>query len=119
MINLMGSLPLMQAGGGQMFTTIITFGGVIAIFYFLIIRPQGKRQKETQKMINELKKFDKVVTIGGIRGIVQTVKDGTVILKVDDNTKIEFSKSAVASVLEKYESKSDKVDASSGEEKDK
>ena len=118
MINLIGSLPLMQAGG-QMFTTIITFGGVIAIFYFLIIRTQSKRQKETQRMINELKKFDKVVTIGGIRGIVQTVKETTVIIKVDDNTKIEFSKSAVASVLEKYESKSDKIDASSGEEKDK
>ena len=119
MINLIGNLPLMQSSGGATFTTILTFGGVIAIFYFFIIKPQNKKQKETQKMISELKKFDKVATIGGIRGVVQLVKDTTVIVKVDDNTKIEFSKSAVASVLEKHETKSEKVDTSSSEEKDK
>ena len=120
MISLISSLPLMQSGGG-MTTTILTFGGVIAIFYFFIIKPQNKKQKDTQRMISELKKFDKVVTIGGIRGVIQNVKDTTVIIKVDDNTKIEFSKSAVSSVLEKHESKSDKSDkidaSSSGEAK--
>jgi preprotein translocase subunit YajC len=108
----------MQAGSGSMVTTMLTFGAVIAVFYLLIIRPQSRKQRETQKMISEIKKFDKVVTIGGIKGVVQSIKDSSVILKVDDNTKIEFTKNAIASVVEKYESKSDKVDASSGEEKD-
>lgn len=113
MINLTSSLPLMQAGGasGSMVTTFITFGLVIAVFYFFILRPQNKKQKDSQKMINEIKKYDKVVTIGGIRGVVQAVKDGTIILKVDDNTKIEFTKSAVAAVLDKHEAKSDALEA--------
>jgi len=98
--------PLLQAaGGGQLTTTIITFGLVIVIFYFLIIRPQNKRQKETKNMLATLKKGDKVATIGGIRGVVQSVKEQTVIIKVDDNTKIEFTKSAVASVLERKDAK--------------
>lgn len=121
MISLTSSLPFLQAGsaGGSMATTFLTFGAVIAVFYFFIIRPQNKKQKDAQKMINELKKFDKVVTIGGIRGVVQAVKDTTVIVKVDDNTKIEFTKSAVATVLEKHEAKGDKADTSVSEEKSK
>ncbi len=80
------------------------------MFYFFIIRPQSKKQKETQNMINEIKKFDKIVTIGGIRGVVQAVKESTIVVKVDDNTKIEFTKSAVASVMEKHEAKGDKAE---------
>lgn len=111
MSNFSSTLTLLQAGGGgSMATTFLTFGAVIAVFYFFIIRPQNKKQKDTQKMIGELKKFDKIVTIGGIRGIVQAVKDTTVVVKVDDSTKIEFTKNAVASVLEKHESKSEKAE---------
>ena len=100
-----GNLPIMQlfgggTGGGSMTTTIITFGAVIAIFYFLIIRPQNKKQKETKKMLGALKKGDKVQSIGGIRGVVQNVADDTVVVKVDDNTKMEFVKSAIGEVIE-------------------
>ena len=84
-----------------MITTFVTFGLIILIFYFLIIRPQKKRDKEAQAMIEALKKGDKVVTIGGIHGTVITVKEHTVVIKVDDNARIEFSKSAVSSVLNK------------------
>ena len=91
------------ATGGSMWTTFITFGVIILIFYFLIIRPQRKRDKEAKAMLDAIKKGDKVVTIGGIRGTVAVVKDSTVILKVDDNTRIEFSKSAISSVLNKKE----------------
>ena len=84
-----------------MITTFITFGLIILIFYFLIIRPQKKRDKEAQAMIEALKKGDKVVTIGGIHGTIITVKEHTVVIKVDDNARIEFSKSAVSSVLNK------------------
>ena len=93
---------LLQAapgGGGQLATTFITFGLVFLIFYFLIIRPQNKKQKEARQMLANLKKGDRVVTIGGIRGTIQVVKDDAVILKVDDSTKIEFNKTAVAAVL--------------------
>jgi len=95
-------VPLLQAspgGGGQLATTFITFGLVFLIFYFLIIRPQNKKQKEARQMLANLKKGDRVVTIGGIRGTIQAVKDDAVVLKVDDNTKIEFNKTAVAAVL--------------------
>ena len=89
------------AAAGSMITTFVTFGLIILIFYFLIIRPQKKRDKEAQAMIEALKKGDKVVTIGGIHGTVITVKEHTVVIKVDDNARIEFSKSAVSSVLNK------------------
>ncbi len=99
-----GNLPLMQlfggSGGGSMSTTFITFGLVIAIFYFLIIRPQNKKQKKTKQMLSALKKGDRVQSIGGIRGVVQNVSDDSVVVKVDDNTKIEFAKSAIGEVLE-------------------
>ena len=72
---------------------------IIGIFYFLIIRPQSKKQKETKKMLEALKKGDKIVTIGGIHGVIQTVRENTVIVKVDEDTKLEFSRSAISSVV--------------------
>ncbi len=83
----------------SLMSTVVTFGLIFVIFYFLIIRPQNKKQKEMQKMIEAIKKGDKVVTIGGVHGTVQNVKDSTVVIKVDDDCKIEFSKSAVATVV--------------------
>jgi preprotein translocase subunit YajC len=107
MANFFSSLPLLQAAGGgnQMITMVVTFGLIIVIFYFLIIRPQRKKQKETKDMLSTLRPGDRVATAGGIRGVVKHVKENTVTIKVDDNTKIEFNKSAVSSVLERKESK--------------
>ena|SRR5690554_4507960 len=84
-----------------MTTTFVTFGLIILIFYFLIIRPQKKRDKEAKSMLASMKKGDKVVSIGGIRGTVVIVKETTVVVKVDDNTRIEFSKNAIAQILDK------------------
>ncbi|MBN1495740.1 MAG: preprotein translocase subunit YajC [Spirochaetes bacterium] len=68
----------------------------IVIFYFLLIRPQKKKEKERIEMINALQKGDKVVTAGGMYGVIDSFKDGDiVVLKVSGNTKIEFSKSAI------------------------
>jgi preprotein translocase subunit YajC len=103
MNKLFSELSLLQATGagnttGGMVSTLVTFGLVFVIFYFLIIRPQSKKQKEAKRMIEAVKKGDKVVTIGGVHALVTSVKEKTVILKVDENTKMEFSKSAIASV---------------------
>ena len=95
---------------GQMYTTLITFVLIILIFYFLIIRPQKKRDKEAKAMIDAMKKGDKVVTIGGIHGTVVMVKDKTVIIKVDDSARIEFNKSAISSVVGKGTEKPQKKD---------
>jgi len=78
---------------------IIPFACVGVIFYFLIIRPQNKRQSELKSLISTLKTGDKVVTNSGIYGIIANVKEGsTLILKIADNVKIEIDKSAIASV---------------------
>lgn len=115
MINFFTNLPILMgappaggaaAGGtGQVTTTFVTFGAVILIFYFLIIRPQNKKKKETESMIASITKNDKIVTIGGIRGVVQDVKEDTIVIKVDENCKLEFSKSAIARVVERKEVK--------------
>ena len=88
-----------QGGAAGGFMTFLPFVLIIAIFYFLIIRPQNKKQKETQKMLSALKKGDKVVTIGGIHGTIQSVRDQSVVVKVDDSVKIEFNRSAISSIL--------------------
>ncbi len=67
---------------------------LVVVFYFFLIRPQSKKQKETQKMLDALKKGDKVVTIGGIHGVVSSVDEKNVIVKVDDTTKIKFTRSS-------------------------
>lgn len=117
---LVGS-PEMAGGGGatSIAPTLVTFGLVFAIFYFLIIRPQNKKQKETQSMLKALKKGDRVVTIGGIRGNIFSLKEDVVVLKVDDNTKIQFSRSAVAQVIDRKAAAADTTpdDAESSEEK--
>lgn len=77
---------------------LIPFACIAVIFYFLIIRPQSKRQKEQESMVKALKTGDKVVTSGGIHGLIANVKETTVILKIADNVKIEVDKIAVVAV---------------------
>ncbi len=71
---------------------------IFLIFYFLLIKPQKDKQKNQKKMIDELKKNDQVVTAGGIHGTVVNVKDTTVMVRIDDNVKVEVDKEAVTSV---------------------
>ena len=98
---IMSADPSAQGSAGSMATTMVTFVLIILIFYFLMIRPQRKRDKETQAMLSAMKKGDKVVSIGGIHGTVVAVRGESVIVKVDDNTRIEFSKNAISQVLNK------------------
>ncbi len=96
-ISLLQTAP--ATGSGSLLMTVLPIGLIFVIFYFFMIRPQNKKQKETEKMIAALKKGDKVVTIGGIHGVVSSTKEQTVIVKVDDNTKLEFLRSAIATVV--------------------
>lgn len=69
---------------------------IIIVFYFFMIRPQVKKQKDQKKYVEELKKGDKVVTSAGIHGKLIEVGDTTILVEVDNNVKIRFDKSAVS-----------------------
>ncbi len=88
---------------GSLISTLVMFGLIIGIFYFLILRPQQKRQKEKQRMLDNLKKGDKVVTGGGMHGTVAGLDDKTVLLQVSDNVKMKFERSAISVVLKEAE----------------
>ncbi|MFA5089522.1 MAG: preprotein translocase subunit YajC [Candidatus Omnitrophota bacterium] len=75
---------------------ILPFVFVLVVFYFLLIRPQKAKEREHQKMLGGLNKNDEIVTASGIHGTVLNVKEKTVILRVDDNVKIEIEKNCVA-----------------------
>jgi preprotein translocase subunit YajC len=97
-------------GIGSLVSSFVPFILIIGIFYLLIIRPQNKKQKEAQKMLANLKKGDRIITVGGIHGTIQSVKESSVIVKVDDYTKIEFSRSSISTVESGKEEKADKVE---------
>jgi preprotein translocase subunit YajC len=88
--------PEGQSGGG--FVAFLPFVLIMAVIYFLMIRPQSKRQKEKRQMLENIKKGDRVITIGGIHGSVARIKNNgkVVVLKVDKNMNITVNKSAVA-----------------------
>ena len=76
----------------QFFPLVLIF----IIFYFLLIRPQKQKEKEHQKMLTGIEKNDEVVTLGGIHGVIVNVKEKTLILRIDENVKMEIEKSSVA-----------------------
>lgn len=96
----MGAPPAGQQGGGvvgflaSLFPLILIF----IIFYFLLIRPQQKRAKEHKKMLENLKKGDKVITSGGIYGVIESVGTNTVTLKIAENVKVKFGKGYIAAL---------------------
>ena len=92
-----GSPASMPGGGiGSFFVPLIF---IFIIMYFVMIRPQKKRQEQQQKLIGALKTGDRVVTNAGIHGLISNVKDTTVLVKVADNVKIEIDKSAITNVV--------------------
>jgi len=101
---LMSSAP---AGGqapdatAQLIQTVVMFGAVIAIFYFMMIRPQQKRAKEHQKLLSAIKRGDNVVTSSGIHGVVLDVDDTTVTVTIASSTNVKFDKSSVGTVVAK------------------
>jgi preprotein translocase subunit YajC len=84
------------SGPGQFLFIMV---GMILIFYFLMIRPNMKEQKRRKEMLAAVKKHDRVITNGGMHGVVVSVSDADVTLKIDENVRVKFSRSAIATVL--------------------
>lgn len=96
----MNNLVILMMGGGKdqnPITSIIPLVLIVVVFYFFMIRPQMKKAKDTKKYIEALKAGDKILTIGGIYGTIQKMNDdGTIIMVVEDGTKMKISKNAVS-----------------------
>jgi len=91
--------PQGGGGGGSLVSTLIMFGAIFAIFYFMIIRPQQKRAKEREQLLSNIQKGDKIVTSGGIHGTVVGLEEKTCLVQVSDNVKIKMERSAIATIL--------------------
>lgn len=92
-----------QAGAGGMLATILPFVLMIVVFYFFLIRPQKKQERETANMRNNLQVGDEVTTIGGIVGRITHIKDDIVTIETGaDRNKIRFRKSAISTVDKKF-----------------
>lgn len=84
---------------------------MVLVFYFLIMRPQQKREKETRRMLNDMRPGDEVITIGGIKGHIVTIKEDSVIIETGANkTKLTFEKGAVKSVLTVHDDDDDEYE---------
>ena len=92
MITILQAAAGQQGGGWQMW---IMLALIFVVMWFFMIRPQRKQQKELQNFRDSLKKGDKVVTVGGIYGTVCEIKEGSVLIEVDNNVKIRVSKQAL------------------------
>ncbi len=89
------------SGGGLM--TMLMFGSIFAIFYFMIIRPQKKQANQRKSMIEAIKRGDKIVTSGGMFGTVKDVKADRVVLTIAEGVKVEVAKTAINGVLTESE----------------
>jgi len=87
---------LLQASGGFGSQQLIMFGLIAVVFYFFMIRPQVKKQKDQKKYVTELKKGDKIVTTAGMHGRIAEVAETTFLIETDGGGKIRFDKSAIS-----------------------
>lgn len=94
--------PSPQSGGtSDSIGMLIMFGSVILVFYFMIIRPQSKRQKEMKKMLDDMAKGDKVVTGAGMHGTISDIDQNKVLVQIAENTRVWFDKTAIVTVNKK------------------
>lgn len=85
----------------EMLTTVAPLLIMFVLFYFLLIRPQQKRQKAVQTMQNELQKGDKIITIGGLHGIVDAIDESTIVIKCGDGSRLTYDRAAIREVSQK------------------
>jgi preprotein translocase subunit YajC len=88
---------------GPWWSTPLMLGSVVLIFYFMLIRPQQKRAKERQKLIDSMKKGDKVITSSGIYGTIAGLDEKTVLVQIADNVKVKLDRGSIATILSESE----------------
>jgi preprotein translocase subunit YajC len=86
------------ASGMQTLSQFLPIILIFAVFYFLLIRPQQKKQKETKAMLESMKKGDKAITSGGMHGVVVGISENTVTLKIADKVNVTFQRSAIVAL---------------------
>ena len=98
LVSIGGCIPAggEEPAGGFDWTIIIFLVLIFGIFYFLLIRPQRKRQKEHQQLVEELKRGDKVITAGGIYGVIESTSEDSIVIKVESGTTIRVARNSVA-----------------------
>ena len=97
-----GCVPAPEGGEGGFDWTIIIFLLLIfGVFYFLIIRPQRRRQKQHDELMQELKRGEKVITSGGIYGVVESISDDSIVLKIESGASIRIARGSLAGQREK------------------
>ena len=87
---------LQAAGGSSMLSTLVPMVLIMVVFYFFMIRPQVKKAKDHKKLVEDLKKGDKIVTTAGIHGRIVDMNDTTFLIEVEGGTKIRFDKTAIS-----------------------
>ena len=87
--------------GGNPLGMFVPLIGMLVIFYFLLIRPQQKRQKETKSMLESITKGDRIVTASGLYGTIVGIHENMVVVRIAENVKVEMLKSAVTGLVEK------------------
>ncbi len=97
----LGSSPADGGGQPNPIASFLPFVLMFLVLYFLLLRPQMKKQKNQQRMIDELEKNDEIVTSGGIHGTILNIKDDILVVKIADSVKIEISRTAVSRVKNK------------------
>ncbi len=103
LLSLAQAAPAAETPGGFGGSFLLPMIAIFGLMYFLMIRPQQKKQKEAAAMVAALKTNDEVITAGGIHGRISNVKDRSVILKIADNVKIEVEKASITTVLKRAE----------------
>lgn len=89
-----------SGGSTALLTQLAFFAAIFGIFYFLLIRPQQKQKRDRESMLSAVKRGDRIVTTGGMYGTVTALTDQTVTLRVSDNVKLEFDRSAIGRIVE-------------------
>jgi preprotein translocase subunit YajC len=102
---LLAQTPAPSPGAGSGLISMLPFVFIFVIMYYVMLRPQMRRQKEAAKLVSALKTGDRVVTTSGIHGLISNVKETTVIVKVADNVKLEMEKTSVTNVLKTNDAK--------------
>ena len=102
--------PNLAPQASSMFSSLMPIFLIFIVFYFLLIRPQSKKQKEHQKLLEGLKKGDRVVTASGLYGTVHEVQGNIVKLKISENVNVQMLKSAISAVINETVSQSVQIE---------